>query len=207
MLTQKGIERFNKSRFKSRKVKGRATSSENRKFFVAVMEGTLGVVKKMLTNGGFVKLLWAYVVLARARKTLAVGRGMRIGDGFTFFLYKLVRFQFCFILTISPEECQMKSFGKKNLLLQEKESPGQIHTWCYAHVLNLVLYDVTTTNHASISLFELFQKVGVFFRQSYLRMDMWKEQMSQRHGHDIQSRLNLIGATRWWFKHECLRNI
>ena len=29
--------------------------------------------------------------------------------------------------------------------------------------------------------------------------------MSQRHGHDIQSRLNLIGATRWWSKHECLR--
>ena len=57
MLTQKGIERFNESRFKSRKVKGRATSSENRKFFVAVMEGTLGVVKKMLTNSGFVKLL------------------------------------------------------------------------------------------------------------------------------------------------------
>ena len=26
-------------------------------------------------------------------------------------------FHFCFILTISPEECQMKSFGKKNLLL------------------------------------------------------------------------------------------
>ena len=47
MLTQKGIERFNESRFKSRKVKGRATSSENRKFFVAVMEGTLGVVKKI----------------------------------------------------------------------------------------------------------------------------------------------------------------
>ena len=38
-------------------------------------------------------------------------------------------------------------------------------------------------------------------------MDMWKEQMSQRHGHDIQSRLNLIGATRWWSKHKCLRKI
>ena len=38
-------------------------------------------------------------------------------------------------------------------------------------------------------------------------MDMWKEQMSQRHGHDIQSRLNLIGATRWWSKHESLLNI
>ena len=82
LLTQKRIERFNESRFKSRKVKGRATSRENRKFFVAVMEGTLGVVKKMLTNSGFVKLLWAYVVFARAGKTLAVGRGTRIGDGF-----------------------------------------------------------------------------------------------------------------------------
>ena len=89
----------------------------------------------------------------------------------------------------------------------EKESPGHIHTWCYAQVLNLVLCDVTTTNHASISLFGLVQKVGVFFRQSYLRMDMWKELMNQRHGHDLQSRLNLIGATRWWSKHEYLRKI
>ena len=70
----------------------------------------------------------------------------------------------------------------------KKESPGPIYTWCYAHALNLVLCDVTTTNHASISLFGLVGKVGVFFRESYLRMDMWKEQMSQRHGHDIQSK-------------------
>ena len=44
----------------------------------------------------------------------------------------------------------------------EKESPGHIHTWCYAHVLNLVLCDVTTTNHASISPFGLVQKVFYF---------------------------------------------
>ena len=31
--------------------------------------------------------------------------------------------------------------------------------------------------------------------------------MSQRHCHDIQSWLNLIGATGWWSKHECLRKI
>ena len=43
--------------------------------------------------------------------------------------------------------------------------------------------------------------------ESYLRMDMWKEQMSQRHSHDIQSKLNLIGATRWWSKHKYLRKI
>ena len=47
----------------------------------------------------------------------------------------------------------------------------------------------------------------MFFRKSYLRMDLWKEQMSQGHSHDMQSRLNLIGATRWWSKHECLRKI
>ena len=81
MLTQKGIERFNESRFKSRKVKRRATSNENRKCFVAVVKSALDVVKKMLTNGGFMKLLWACVGLARAGKTLAVVRGRRIGDG------------------------------------------------------------------------------------------------------------------------------
>ena len=49
-------------------MKRRATSSENRKFFVAVVKSALGVVKKMLTNGGFVKLLWAYFGFARAGK-------------------------------------------------------------------------------------------------------------------------------------------
>ena len=77
LFSQKGIKRFNKSHFKSRKVKRRA--SESRKFFV-VVKGALGIVKKMLTNGGFVKLLWAKAGLARAGKTLAVVRGRRIGD-------------------------------------------------------------------------------------------------------------------------------
>ena len=81
MFTQKGIERFNESRFKNRKVKRRAISSESRKFFVVVVKSALGVVKNMLTNGGYVKLLWAYVGLARAGKALAVVRDRRIGDG------------------------------------------------------------------------------------------------------------------------------
>ena len=62
-------------------MKRRATSSENRKFFIAVVKSAFRLVKKMLTNGGFVKLLWACVGLARAGKTLAVERGRRIGDG------------------------------------------------------------------------------------------------------------------------------
>ena len=62
-------------------MKGRVTSSKNRKFFIAVMKGALDVVKKMLTTGRFMKLLWACVVLARVEKILAVGGGTRIGDG------------------------------------------------------------------------------------------------------------------------------
>ena len=90
MFTQKGIKRFNESRFKSRKVKRRATSRENRKFFVVVVKNALGIVKKMLTNGGFVKLLWAYVGLARAGRALAVVRGRRIGDGSRNVLFDLL---------------------------------------------------------------------------------------------------------------------
>ena len=63
-------------------MKRRATSRENKKFFVAVVKGALGIVKKMLTNGGLLKWLWACVGFARPGKTLAVGRGTRIGDGF-----------------------------------------------------------------------------------------------------------------------------
>ena len=80
MLTQKRIERFNESRFKSKKVKRRETLSKNRKFFVVVVKSALDVVKKMWTNGGFIKLLWACVGFARAGKTLAVGQGRRIGN-------------------------------------------------------------------------------------------------------------------------------
>ena len=81
LSTQKEIKRFNESRFKSRKVKRRETSSENRKFIVVVVKSALGIVKKILTNGGLVKLLWANVGLARAGKALAVVQGRRIGNG------------------------------------------------------------------------------------------------------------------------------
>ena len=65
----------------------------------------------------------------------------------------------------------------------------------------------TTTNHASISLFELLQQVPVLFCESYLPMDMWKEQMSQKHDCNMQCKLDHIEATRWWSKHKCLRKI
>ena len=62
-------------------MKRRTTSNENRKLVAVIVKCALGVVKKMLINGGFVKLFRAYVGLAKAEKTLPVVRGRRIGDG------------------------------------------------------------------------------------------------------------------------------
>ena len=87
-------------------MKRRATSSENRKFFVVVVKSALGIVivKKMLTNGGFVKLLRAYVGLSRAGKALAVVRGRRLAmylrtccliHSFNIFSLKFIYLTYC----------------------------------------------------------------------------------------------------------------
>ena len=57
LFTKKRIKRFNKGCFEGGKMKSRATSGEIRKFVNVVMQSALGVVKQMLTYGGFVKLL------------------------------------------------------------------------------------------------------------------------------------------------------
>ncbi|XP_025406711.1 uncharacterized protein LOC112680736 [Sipha flava] len=55
------------------------------------------------------------------------------------------------------------------------DSPKQIHVWCYAHVLNLVVSDVTQKTNESISLFNCLNKVAGFVRESYLRMNFWRD--------------------------------
>ena len=89
----------------------------------------------------------------------------------------------------------------------EKASPGHIHTWCYSHVLNLVICDCTEKNHESISLFGLLHKAAVFFRESHLLMNAWCEGMEGKPGQEMKKRLSLIGATRWWSKYSFLSKI
>jgi hypothetical protein len=76
------------------------------------------------------------------------------------------------------------------------EAPGQMHVWCYAHILNLVILDATKNTVAASSLFSLMNSIAVFFRESYQRMDVWQN-INKDSNH---KRVQMIGETRWWAK-------
>ena len=63
---------------------------QNLKRVIVVVKSALGIVKKLLINGGFVKLLWASVGLARVGKPFVVVQGRRIGDGSWNMLFDLL---------------------------------------------------------------------------------------------------------------------
>jgi hypothetical protein len=54
----------------------------------------------------------------------------------------------------------------------------QLHIWCYTHVLNLVICDVTENKVEALSLFGLLNSCAVFIRESYKIMDIWLENSS-----------------------------
>lgn len=81
-----------------------------------------------------------------------------------------------------------------------KVSPDQIHVWCYAHVLNLVMIDTSNVTCESTSLFGLLNSIAVFVRESYLRMNKWEENSKFKF-------ISNIGDTRWWSKDRCLTKV
>ncbi|XP_063820331.1 zinc finger MYM-type protein 1-like [Pseudophryne corroboree] len=90
----------------------------------------------------------------------------------------------------------------------KSESCKAVYTWCYAHILNLVIVDITQCVTPVKSLFGLLEKTACFFSESYKRLSVWKEQVSkQRHGQEKLSRLKKIGDTRWWSKPRALSTI
>ena len=50
-------------------------------------------------------------------------------------------------------------------ILLNQHSPNQIHVWCYAHILNLVIADTTGGVLASASLFTLLNKIAMYIRE------------------------------------------
>lgn len=88
-------------------------------------------------------------------------------------------------------------------LLNQKSPPNQLHVWCYAHILNLVLSDTTECVLASGSLFTLLNNIAIFIRESYQRMNIWETQSKDlKHRH-----LAPIGQTRWWSKDVALSKV
>jgi hypothetical protein len=69
-------------------------------------------------------------------------------------------------------------------------SPRHMHTWCYAHILNLVLQQTTLYSVTVISFFGLMQELYVFFKESYKRLNIYEG------NNDRSSHLINIGATR-----------
>lgn len=59
--------------------------------------------------------------------------------------------------------------------LLKQEAPAQVHVWCYAHILNLVLADTTGIVVSSASLFSLLNDIATFIRESYKCMNVWEE--------------------------------
>ncbi|XP_078534596.1 uncharacterized protein LOC144821430 [Lissotriton helveticus] len=84
-----------------------------------------------------------------------------------------------------------------------KKAPDQIHVWCYAHVLNLVITDVTKISVSAVSLFGLLNSCVVFLRDSCLRMNVWRDKSIEARFRSI----SIIGETIWWAKDEALQKI
>lgn len=83
------------------------------------------------------------------------------------------------------------------------EAPNQVHVWCYAHILDLVLSDTTKVVITCASLFSLINDIAVFIKDSYQRMNLWENVNQDVH----HRRLPTIGETRWWSKDVTLINI
>lgn len=47
-----------------------------------------------------------------------------------------------------------------------KASPGQMHVWCYNHVLNLVISDVLKTPISTATMFSLMNNLAVCLRNT-----------------------------------------
>ncbi|KAI2665801.1 Zinc finger MYM-type protein 1 [Labeo rohita] len=105
---------------------------------------------------------------------------------------------------LSPKTVITKTGQYKGFSTQmSKVSPNQVHVWCYAHVLNLVLADTTQTVIESGSLFTVLNDIAVFFRESHKRMNVWENESQGKH----QKRLSPIRETRWWAKDNALRKV
>lgn len=78
--------------------------------------------------------------------------------------------------------------------------PSHMHTWCYAHVLNLVITDTVQCSTSIITFFNALQERCVFFKDSYKRLAVYKDCKIEEGKVPLQ--LKATGATRWRSKND-----
>jgi len=85
-------------------------------------------------------------------------------------------------LNLDPKKCVRKATdGAANMQGEyrgfsaqlSRVAKNQIHIWCYTHVLNFVIGDVTNNILKSINLFGILNGCAVFIKESHKRMDVW----------------------------------
>ena len=95
--------------------------------------------------------------------------------------------------------------GLQALLKQVR--PSHVHTWCYAHILNLVIGDASTVSSQAVSLFGLLNQMANFFKESYKNMNVWEKQMENNTGHGKLQKLARFCQTRWSSRARALRKL
>lgn len=128
------------------------------------------------------------------------------GDGFVKYVVNVLK-----KLNLNLEDCIGSStdgasnmrgdyLGFKTLLKAALKDEKLLHVWCYAHVLNLVIKDVSSVVVDAKLLFNLLNSTFTFMRDSYKRIDVWRKRVPNLG-------LTLVGDTRWWAKAEALKKI
>ena len=85
--------------------------------------------------------------------------------------------------------------------LLTKELSTHVHMWCFGHILNLVMGDVTGSVVQTITLFSVLNDLAIFLKRSYKRMKKWEKEAK------TTKRLQAIGETRWWAKDKALNRV
>lgn len=98
----------------------------------------------------------------------------------------------------------MQGIYKGFVANMKKENNEHVHVWCYSHILNLIIGDLMKVSIKASSVFNLINKIAVFFRESHIRMDIWNKINIDD---NKKRKLQTIAETRWWAKETALSKI
>lgn len=72
-----------------------------------------------------------------------------------------------------------------------------MYTWCYAHWLNLIVVQVTSSSPDSVNLFGNMEELYNFISSSKKRVAYYEIMQKERHPTVRVKRLKRVNTTRW----------